>query len=133
MPPHAALDPGWLFDGREVPHLPVPPPGPRAQGYLARDDAFVSPSYTRVYPLVVALKLARHHTKRTRVISFFGSFHGRTYGGMSLSGSKLVHRRGFGPLVPDIHHVPYPQAGEDGAACVANIEATVLKRTAPPE
>src|SRR4051812_10344023 len=54
MTKHVALNPGWLFDGREVPHLVVPPPGPRAQGYLARDDAFVSPSYTRVYPLVVA-------------------------------------------------------------------------------
>jgi 4-aminobutyrate aminotransferase len=57
---------------------------------------------------------------------------------MSLSGSKLVHRRGFSPLVPDIHHVPYPrgynpddEAG--GRECVHQIEETLLKRTAPPD
>ena len=55
-----------------------------------------------------ALKLARWHTGRSRVVAFFGAFHGRTYGAMSLSGSKLVHRRGFSPLVPDIHHVAVP-------------------------
>ncbi len=59
--------------------------------------------------LEAALKLARWHTGRSRVIAFFGAFHGRTYGAMSLSGSKLVHRRGFSPLVPDIHHVLYPR------------------------
>ena len=77
-----------------------------------------------------ALKLARHHTGRSRVIAFFGAFHGRTYGAMSLSASKLVHRRGFGPLVPDIHHVPYPTGDDDS---VQRIEETVLYRTAPPD
>jgi 4-aminobutyrate aminotransferase len=58
---------------------------------------------------------------------------------MSLSGSKLVHRRGFSPLVPDIHHVPYPRGSEAridphfGRHCVEQIEDTVLKRIAPPE
>ncbi len=84
-----------------------------------------------------ALKLARYHTNRSRVIAFFGAFHGRTYGAMSLSGSKLVHRRGFSPLVPDIHHVPFPatcaNCGDDGCACVAAIEETILRRTAPPD
>ena len=110
-----------------------------------------------------ALKLARWHTERNRVVAFFGAFHGRTYGAMSLSGSKLVHRRGFSPLVPDIHHVNFPRAG--GADCAANperqrrggaparhqphpvadapgspecsliaeIEDTIFKRTCPPE
>src|SRR5256886_8697325 len=57
-----------------------------------------------------ALKLARWHTRRNRVAAFFGAFHGRTSGAMSLSGSKLVHRRGFSPLVPDIHHIEFPRA-----------------------
>src|SRR5256886_3409639 len=62
-----------------------------------------------------------------------------TYGAMSLSGSKLVHRRGFSPLVPDIHHVPFPRgctrcsAFAPGCACVKEIEETLLKRIAPPE
>ena len=59
--------------------------------------------------LEAALKLARWHTGRSRAVAFFGAFHGRTYGAMSLSGSKVVHRRGFSPLVPDIHHVPFPR------------------------
>jgi 4-aminobutyrate aminotransferase len=218
----------WLFDNDVVPNIKTPPPGPRAQEQLDRDAHYVSPSYTRVYPLVVdrgsgavirdvdgnffldftagiavtstghchphvvaaitdqaqkllhmsgtdfyyqpqidlsqrlaeagpgtsrkrvfftncgaealeaALKLARWHTGRPRALAFFGAFHGRTYGAMSLSGSKLVHRRGFAPLVPDIHHVPYPRGCEgcadaSGCACVREIEETVLRRTAPPE
>jgi 4-aminobutyrate aminotransferase len=218
----------WRFDGCEVPHIQTDLPGPRAQELLDRDHRYMSPSYTRVYPLVVergsgaviqdvdgnlfldftagiavtaaghchphvvaavqdqatkllhmsgtdfyyepqidlaqrlcelapcrgakrafftnsgaealeaALKLARWHTGRSRAIAFFGAFHGRTYGAMSLSGSKLVHRRGFSPLVPDIHHVPYPRGctscGPDaGCACVRYIEETMLTRTAPPD
>src|SRR5689334_308070 len=189
----------WRFDDCQVPNVRTPLPGPRARQLLQRDARSVSPSYTRIYPLVVergsgaviedvdgnlfldftagiavtatghchphvveaiqdqaakllhmsgtdfyyepqidlaqrlaeagpwqgnrrvfftnsgaealeaALKLARWHTGRQRVIAFFGAFHGRTYGAMSLSGSKLVHRRGFSPLVPDIHHIPFPR------------------------
>ncbi|VTS00100.1 4-aminobutyrate aminotransferase : Acetylornithine aminotransferase OS=uncultured planctomycete GN=argD PE=3 SV=1: Aminotran_3 [Gemmata massiliana] len=86
-----------------------------------------------------ALKLARWHTERNRVVAFFGAFHGRTYGAMSLSGSKLVHRRGFSPLVPDIHHVEFPrtcpegEGGADKCRLVKNIEETIFKRTCPPE
>jgi 4-aminobutyrate aminotransferase len=88
--------------------------------------------------LEAALKLARWHTGRPRAIAFFGAFHGRTYGAMSLSGSKVVHRRGFAPLVPDIHHVPYPKGcgpcpDARGCACARYIEDTLLRRTAPPE
>jgi 4-aminobutyrate aminotransferase len=54
-----------------------------------------------------ALKLARFHTGRLRALAFLGAFHGRTYGAMSLSGSKPLQRRGFAPLVPEIHHARY--------------------------
>jgi 4-aminobutyrate aminotransferase len=54
-----------------------------------------------------ALKLARWHTGRNRALAFLGAFHGRTYGAMSLSGSKTMQRRGFAPLVPEIHHARY--------------------------
>jgi len=83
-----------------------------------------------------ALKLARHHTGRPNVIAFFGSFHGRTYGAMSLSASKLVHRKRFGPLVPHIHHVNYPRdcvTDADSQAYLKQIEQTVFKRTASPD
>src|SRR5713226_4531101 len=173
----------WLFDNRSVPDVHTTLPGPKAQALLERDQRFVSPSYTRAYPLVVergsgaviedvdgnlfldftagiavcatghchphvvaaiqdqaaklihmsgtdfyytpqidlaqrlaesapgtspkrvfftnsgaealeaGLKLARWHTGRSHAIAFFGAFHGRTYGAMSLSGSKVVHRQ----------------------------------------
>ena len=54
-----------------------------------------------------ALKLARRHTGRNRAMAFLGAFHGRTYGALSLSGSKPMQRRGFAPLVPEIHHARY--------------------------
>jgi 4-aminobutyrate aminotransferase len=54
-----------------------------------------------------ALKLARRHTGRNRALAFMNAFHGRTYGALSLSGSKPLQRRGFAPLVPEIHHARY--------------------------
>jgi 4-aminobutyrate aminotransferase len=54
-----------------------------------------------------ALKLARYHTRRQRVIACQGAFHGRTFGAMSLGGSKAIHQRGFGPLVPGVHRIPF--------------------------
>jgi 4-aminobutyrate aminotransferase len=219
----------WQFDDCKVPSIKTGLPGPRARDLLERDQRYMSPSYTRIYPLVVergsgaviedvdgnlfldftagiavtstghchpqvvaaiqdqaaklihmsgtdfyyepqidlsqrlaelapgdspkrvfftnsgaealeaALKLARWHTGRSRAIAFLGAFHGRTYGAMSLSGSKLVHRRGFSPLVPDIHHVPYPRGPEArqtphaGKRFAAQIEETVFARVAPPD
>jgi 4-aminobutyrate aminotransferase len=88
--------------------------------------------------LEAALKLARWHTGRPRAIAFVGAFHGRTYGAMSLSGSKVVHRRGFTPLVPDIHHAPYPRKDQldDPSSARENlrfIEDTLLRKLAPPD
>jgi 4-aminobutyrate aminotransferase len=65
-----------------------------------------------------SLKLARHATGRPYVISFFGSFHGRTYGSVSLTASKAKYHQGFGPLLPGVLHAPYarrerhPETGE---------------------
>jgi 4-aminobutyrate aminotransferase len=212
----------WTLDQHAVPHIQTPLPGPRAQKLLDRDARFVSPSYTRCYPLVVArgsgaviedvdgnrfldmtagiavtatghchpdvvaaiqdqaaklihmsgtdfyyqpqidlsqrlaeaapgpsakrvfftnsgaealeaaLKLSRFHSGRSRVIAFLGAFHGRTYGAMSLSGSKLVHRRGFSPLVPDIHHVPFPHSEAEMPMFEAELRET-MHRVAPPD
>src|SRR3954470_15170713 len=54
-----------------------------------------------------AIKLARHSTGRPAIIGFLGAFHGRSYGGLSLTASKAVQKSGFAPFVPEIHHVPY--------------------------
>jgi 4-aminobutyrate aminotransferase len=55
-----------------------------------------------------ALKLARYHTKRQNIIAFFGAFHGRTMGALSLTASKPQQRRRFAPLMPGVTHVRYP-------------------------
>ena len=89
-----------------------------------------------------ALKLARYHTRRTQVISFLGSFHGRTMGALSLSASKVVHEKGFSPLLPGVHHVsyaycyrcPYNLSFPDcDAYCVDWIREDLFKRFIPPE
>jgi len=199
---------------RDEPRILGPLPGPRSSAWLERDHRVMSPSYTRVYPLVVrrakgamvedmdgnrfldytagiavisvghshprvveairkqsrrlihmsgtdfyytpqvrlaerlaalapgpgpkrvfftnsgaeaieaALKLARWHTGRNRALAFMHAFHGRTYGAMSLSGSKPMQRRGFSPLVPDIHHVRYGDLDSVNA---------LLRTICPPE
>ena len=55
-----------------------------------------------------ALKLAMYHTRRQKFISFFGSFHGRTLGALSLTSSKKAQRLGFMRQALDVVHVPYP-------------------------
>lgn len=89
-----------------------------------------------------AFKLARYKTKRERMISFFGAFHGRTLGALSLTGSKVRQKESFGALVPGVthvgygycyrcpYHLTYPDCGID---CVDYLEHTLFKKTVPPE
>ena len=199
---------------RDAPCINVHPPGPKALAWLERDERVMSPSYTRMYPLVVkrakgamiedlngnrfldftagiavtaaghchpkvvaairrqagrlihmsgtdfyytpqvrlaerlaaiapgpgtkrvfftnsgaeaieaALKLSRYHTGRPRTLAFLNAFHGRTYGALSLSGSKPIQRRGFSPLVPEVHHARFGDLDSVRA---------LLKTTCPPE
>jgi 4-aminobutyrate aminotransferase len=216
----------------DLPRIAGPLPGPRAQAIIERDHEFVSPSYTRSYPMVAergegaivedvdgnrfldfsagiavvatghchprvvkaiqeqaarlihmsgtdfyyeemvalaeklseiapgdvprrvsfgnsgaeaiegAIKLARYATGRDKIIAFFGSFHGRTLGALSLTARKAVQRRGFGPLLPGVVHTPYPycyrcpvgkQPDSCAVECVEHIEKTLLKTIAPAE
>jgi 4-aminobutyrate aminotransferase len=57
-----------------------------------------------------AIKLARYHTKRPGIIAFLGAFHGRSMGSLSLTASKAIQRRGFGPFMPGVFHAPYPDS-----------------------
>ncbi len=54
-----------------------------------------------------AIKLARYSTGRDKFIGFLGAFHGRTLGSLSLTARRPVQRRGFGPFMAGVHHVPY--------------------------
>jgi 4-aminobutyrate aminotransferase len=88
-----------------------------------------------------ALKLARYHTKRQNVIAFFGAFHGRTMGALSLTASKPQQRRRFAPLVPGVTHVRYPDVYRSDSQdpekfalnCARFIEEKLFKTTLPPE
>ncbi len=55
-----------------------------------------------------AIKIARAATGRPAVIAFGGGFHGRTFMGMSLTGKVVPYKRGFGAMMPDVYHVPFP-------------------------
>ncbi len=91
-----------------------------------------------------ALKLARYHTGRQHIIAFFGAFHGRTMGALSLTASKPQQKRRFSPLLPGVTHVRYPYAyrgctggPEEQEAfaldCARFIEEKLFKTTLPPE
>jgi 4-aminobutyrate aminotransferase len=89
-----------------------------------------------------AMKLARYHTGRDKFIAFRGAFHGRTLGALSLTGSKVVQRKGFGPLVPGVFHAQFPDpyrcpariTPEDHAVnCVRAIEEELFRTTLPAE
>ena len=214
----------------DAPDIKTPLPGPKAKAIIDRDRQFVSPSYTRDYPFVMArgegavvedvdgnrfldcaagiavnstgvshpdvvaaivdqaqkfihmsgtdfyyepqvrlaeelarivpidgdvrtffansgtetteaaLKLARYHTKRQGVIAFIGGFHGRSLGALSLTASKAIQRRGFGPFMPGVYHAPYPDTYRyDGSAdrcaaeCLAFISDKILVHLTSPD
>ena len=89
-----------------------------------------------------AIKLARYATKRTKLIAFYGCFHGRTMGALSLTASKSTQRKGFGDLLSGIEHIPFPYSyrcalGHSAETCGAEIlevlEQQLFKRMFDPE
>ena len=76
-----------------------------------------------------AIKLARKATGRTDIIAFDGSFHGRTYGALSLTSNRARYHSGMGPFLPGIHHVPYPSCvtvrGHKPAECCTSAEREI--------
>src|SRR6188474_1018926 len=213
-----------------APDIKTPLPGPKAKAIIDRDKRFVSPSYTRDYPFVIArgegaivedvdgnrfldcaagiavnstgvshpdvvkaicdqagkfihmsgtdfyyepqvrlaeelasiapidgsvrtffgnsgteateasIKLARYHTKRQGIIAFLGSFHGRSMGSLSLTASKVIQRRGFGPLLPGVYHARYPDpyrfngsADECAGECLSYIRDQLFVQLVAPD
>jgi 4-aminobutyrate aminotransferase len=89
-----------------------------------------------------AFKLARWHTRRKLNLAFFGAFHGRTMGALSLTASKTIQKKHYNPLVPGITHIPYAYCYRCpynlchptcGTACVQWVEECLFKTTMPPE
>ena len=216
---------------RDYPRIVVPPPGPKAQAVVRRDEEWTAPCYIKEYPLVVsrglgpmvedvdgnrfldfmagiavcstgyshprvvaavkdaadrflhicgsdfyyegmaalcerlarlapgpsrkrvfltnsgteategAIKLVRYATRRTAIIAFRGAFHGRSTGAVTLTSSKARQHAGFGPLLPDVHHVPFAYryrcqfcADQDACnrGCIASIEDELFTRHLDP-
>jgi len=103
--------------------------------------AFLTNSGTEA--VEAAIKLARHHTGRQYILSFFGSFHGRSYGSVSLTASKANYRADFGPLLPGVLHAPYAgrfdsfvgldgPGGEPAEPDLDYINDVIFKRLAKP-
>jgi 4-aminobutyrate aminotransferase len=216
----------------KLPHLLMSLPGPKAKRVIERDTEFVSPSYTRDYPLVAkrgrgamiedvdgntfldfaagiavvatghchpdvvaaiqkqaaelihmsgtdfyyegmpqlaetlssiapgkepkrvyfgnsgaeaieaAIKLAKYHTGRDKLIAFHGAFHGRTMGALSLTASRAIQRKGFGTLLSGVFHMPFPDTyrGTYGVCaqtasvdCLNYLENELFRRRVDPE
>lgn len=88
-----------------------------------------------------AIKLARNSTGRAGLVAFKGAFHGRTYGAMSLTSSKARQHAGFGPLLPEVYHVPFGycyrcEFGKEFPSCelfcVSAIERDLFARQIDP-
>jgi 4-aminobutyrate aminotransferase len=89
-----------------------------------------------------AIKLAKFHTKRDKLIAFHGAFHGRTMGALSLTASRAVQRKGFGTLLSGVFHMPYPDTyrgtfgirPEHAAGdCLSYLENELFRRRVDPE
>lgn len=95
-----------------------------------------------------AVKVAFHSTRRQKLIAFFGSFHGRTVGALSLTASKAKQRAGFGRQALDVTHIPYANCyrcpynltpetcgafESKGPHCARVVEEVLFRTTVPPE
>jgi len=89
-----------------------------------------------------AMKMARYATGREKFIAFYGGFHGRTIGALSLTASKAVQRKGFGSLLSGVFHAPYPDPyrcahGKENQAyceeCASYVELELFKKIVDPQ
>lgn len=89
-----------------------------------------------------AIKLAKYHTKRDKLIAFHGAFHGRTMGALSLTASRSIQRKGFGTLLSGVFHMPYPDTyrgtfgirpEQASADCLSYLENELFRRRVDPD
>lgn len=105
---------------------------PELDGYLFKNSGAEA--------VEAALKLARMATRRSNVIVFQGSFHGRTVGTMSMTTSKTVYRARYQPLMAGVFVAPYPYSYRYGwepehtmSWCLDELRFMLLSQTAPEE
>lgn len=89
-----------------------------------------------------AIKLAKYHTKRDKLIAFHGAFHGRTMGALSLTASRSIQRKGFGTLLSGVFHMPFPDTyrgtfgirpEQASADCLSYLENELFRRRVDPD
>jgi 4-aminobutyrate aminotransferase len=112
----------------------------RIAPFAGSKRSFFSNSGTEA--IEAAIKLARYHTKRYGIIAFLGSFHGRTLGSLSVTSSRVIQRKGFGPPLGGTYHAPYANCYRcplglrpDGceAECLDYIEEQILVHLVSPD
>jgi 4-aminobutyrate aminotransferase len=113
----------------------------RLRDFLPKNLSKVFFTNSGAETIEAALKMARYHTKRKYFLGFYGGFHGRTYGALSVSCSREVHKRRFGPMLP-VMHAPYAYCyrcpfGKDhrdcNTECIRYIEDYIFKKEMPAE
>ncbi|MCD6324309.1 MAG: aminotransferase class III-fold pyridoxal phosphate-dependent enzyme [Desulfurococcales archaeon] len=91
-----------------------------------------------------ALKAVRWHSPgKPYIIGFVPGFHGRTFGSLALTTTKLTARRRFFPFMGGAVHVPFPNTyrcpfkGLEGEECIdavlSYIEDFLFKHVVPPD
>jgi len=89
-----------------------------------------------------AIKLSSYHTKRRKFIAFIGAFHGRTTGALSLTGSKIIQKKDFAPIIAGVYQIPYPYCyrcvfnlspDKCDIECLKFLEEEIFKKITDPE
>jgi 4-aminobutyrate aminotransferase len=89
-----------------------------------------------------AIKMAKWHTRRPYGIGFVNGFHGRTMGAVSFTTTGTAARRGFAPMYPIGHFVPYPycyrclfnrEYPSCDLHCLSYLSDVTLKKITPPD
>jgi len=89
-----------------------------------------------------AIKMAKWHTRRSYGIGYLNGFHGRTVGAVTFTTIDVASRRGFSPLYPIAHFVPYPycyrclfhkEYPDCGLYCMSYLTDVLFKKVVPPD
>ena len=72
-----------------------------------------------------AVKIARHYTKKTGVVVFDHSYHGRTNLTMGMTAKNMPYKDGFGPFAPELHRVATSYPYRDGLSGAEAAEKTI--------
>jgi 4-aminobutyrate aminotransferase len=87
-----------------------------------------------------AIKISKLFTKKSYIIAFYNSFHGRTMGSLGLTSARLAQREHFGPF-PNVVHSIYPNVyrskfndpEEESKACIDHLERNILGKEYSPK